>query len=195
MVDASSPHPVGETSWKRNLAWLAAGLLSVGILSLTASFAPTVFKRLLVFYAVFGVACGMVLVWLAAELRPPWKRSLPVWGAGLCLLGGINLGWLSFQHFQKARAEYAAAHPRDAALQSMLENLSKNDPELKARYEEENRRIHPRFQDFLQHRISPLGDWKTPWPELFWGLELFLASGCCAGTIRLKSPVPQIRTE
>lgn len=159
----------------------------MAVLSLTASFAPPILKRLILFHIVFGMACGMTLVWLAAEIRPAWKWSLPVWGAGICLLGSINMGWLSYQHFRQARAEYAAAHPRDAALQSMLEKFSADDPELKARYEEENRRIEPHFQDFLAHRISPLGDWKSPWPELFWGVELLLASVCCAGTLRLKS--------
>jgi len=171
---------------KQNLLWLAGGLLSVLILSLTASLAPTVFKRLVLFHVIFGVAAGMVLLWLAAEIRPGWRKSLPVWGTMLCLLGAINMGWLSYRQFQKARADFAAANPRDAALQSMLEKLSVNDPELKARYEEEERRIHPRFQDFLAHRISSLGDWKTPWPEMFWSVEVLLSGLCCSGTMWLK---------
>jgi len=105
------------------------------------------------------------------------------------------MGWLSYQHFRQARAEYAAAHPRDAALQAMLEKLSASDPELKARYEEEHRRAHPLFPDYLAHRVSQLGEWKHPWPELFWLGELLIAGICCAGTIRLKTPRQTVRPE
>jgi len=186
MMTESTQTPPVISSVKQNILWLASGLFSVLILSLTASLAPVVFKRLILFHAIFGAAAGMVLLWLATEIRPSWRKSLPAWGAGLCLLGAINMGWLSYRQFQKARADFAAANPRDAALQSMLEKLSVNDPEFKARYEEEERRVHPRFQDFLAHRISSLGDWKTPWPEVFWSVEIFLSGFCCAGTIWLK---------
>lgn len=187
MPEAVPRSPSLSSSLKQNLLWLAGGLLAVGVLSMTASYAPNVMKRLILFHAIYGIACGMVLLWLAAETHPRWQRSLPLWGMGLCLLGACNMGWLSYQHFQKARAEYAAAHPRDAALQAMLEKFSAADPILKERYEEEKRRSNPHFADFLAHRLSNLGDWRSPWPELFWMGEVLLAGVLCAGTMWLKS--------
>ncbi|WP_437221679.1 hypothetical protein SH661x_002426 [Planctomicrobium sp. SH661] len=180
---------------KQNLLWLGASVLAVGVLSVTASYVPTEMKRLFLFHAIYGIACGLVLLWLRGEIRPTWQRSLPAWGAVLCLLGAVNMGWLSYRHFQHARAEYAAAHPRDAALQSMLEQISVNDPEIKARYEEEQRRLHPRFVDFLVHRTSGLGEWKSPWPVVMWVGEVLLAGICCGATMWLKRDQLRPQTE
>lgn len=168
------------------MLWLGGGLLAVMVLSMTASFAPPMMKRLVIFYAIFGIACGMVLNWLAEEVRPSWKKSLAIWGGVLTVLGALNMGWLSYQHFRKAREEFAAANPRDAALQAHLERFSKEDEELRKRVEEENRRARPLFPDYLAHRISGLVEVKTPWPEIFWGMEVLGSGLLCAGTIHLR---------
>jgi len=178
--------PSGRKTLQANLFWLGGGLLAVLVLSITASFAPPIMKRLIIFYAIYGIASGMVLNWLAEELRPGWTKGLVIWGGILTVVGAVNMGWLSYQHFRKAREEFAAANPRDAVLEAHLQRLSEQDEELRIRYEEEKRRTKPLFPDYLAHRISGIADLKTPWPEIFWGIEVLGSGLLCAGTMHLR---------
>jgi 4-amino-4-deoxy-L-arabinose transferase-like glycosyltransferase len=160
----------------RMIAWLAASLLAAVALSLTASFAPPVLKRLGLYYAVYGIATGFVWSWLAREIRPPRSRWLPILGALIGLLGALNMGWLSYGQFRQARLQYAQQHPKDAASLAMLERLSETDPELRLRYQEERQRLDPDFADYLVHRVSSLGDWNLATAATFWGGEVAIAT-------------------
>jgi hypothetical protein len=90
------------------------------------------------------------------------------------------MAWLSYRQLYDARQKAAAEHPQDQAALAMLEKLAADDPETRRRYEEERRYSAPGFSDYLAYRVSSLGVWPPPWPELFWGGELLLAGGLCA---------------
>jgi hypothetical protein len=167
----------------RLLAWVGAALAAALVLSLTGSFVPPLMKRLGLYYAVYGIATGFVSVWLAREIGPRSSRWLPILGALICLLGALNMGWLSYGQFRQARADFARQHPQDAASLNMLKRLSETDDELRARYLEEHRRLEPGFADYLVHRVSTLGDWNLASAATFWGLEVAMASALCGWVI------------
>ncbi|WP_437192996.1 hypothetical protein [Planctomicrobium sp. SH527] len=164
-----------DSKWGTPL-WLLTGFLAVGVLSVTASYAPPELKRLIIFYVVYGIACGFVLNWLVGELRPQLTRSLPWLTAFLCIAGAINMGVLSYYHFEQARHELAKERPQDVEILNALREASKDDPEAQELYAKELRQFTPRFEDYLQNRVSQLGEWPVPWPGVFWGAEVILAA-------------------
>jgi len=169
----STPEP---SAWWRLPAWILAGILAVGVLSVTAALAQPEFKRLVLFYVVYGLACGFVLRWLARELLPMGGGRLTVLAMLLGLLGAVNLGYLSYRHFEQGRQELAEKKSRDIAVLESLKSESDEDLELQNAYDKELRRYRPVFQDYLRHRVAALGQWESPWPELFWGIEVLAAA-------------------
>lgn len=177
------------------LMWLIVGLLATAVLSLGAAFAPHVAKRLLLFHGLFGLAGGLLLGWLLAELgvlhpimpestgesEASRRKLSPAWlvsstGAAILILGGINMAWISSHQFRKTQQEQSRRQPEQAAALELLGRMSQDDPELAARYDEERRKLSPTFGDYLAHRVSSLGSWQSPWPTLFWLGELLLAA-------------------
>lgn len=169
----SSPRSISK--WGTPL-WLLSGFLAVGVLSVTASYAPPVLKRLVIFYVVYGIASGYVLNWLVDELRPQLRRGLPWLTAFLCVAGAINMGVLSYYHFEQTRHALAKERPQDVEILNALREASKNDPEAQKLYAKELRQFTPSFEDYLQNRVSQLGEWPSPWPGVFWGAEVILAA-------------------
>lgn len=180
----STSESASRVRWLRGLLWLGASLLAVLVLSVTGSYAPVPLKRLILFYGIFGIACGVVLRWLRAEIQPPGNRWVPVAGLVLCALGAVNLAGLSYRQFAQARQALAQQHPQELAAIRMAEKLEASDPQAMQRYAEERRKYEPRFTDYLAHRVSGLGAWKSPWPEIFWGGEVALAGILCGLTLR-----------
>ncbi|WP_437185675.1 hypothetical protein SH668x_002789 [Planctomicrobium sp. SH668] len=170
----------------RDLLWVVGSLVAVAVLALTASYVPNVMKRLGVFYFVYGIACGMVMLWLAAELRPAFQRSFPYIGGVICCIGACYLGWLSYQRFVDARAEMVASNPHSAAIESAIESFSKDNPELQEWAAASKRGKSLRFVDYLHHRVSSIGDWASPFPELFWICEVLIASIACGWTMQTR---------
>ncbi len=58
------------------------------------------------------------------------------------------------------------------------------------RREKEQRLLQ--ISSYLQHRLSPVANLKTPWPHLFWFLELVL---CCLSAIWASRQVTQAESE
>ncbi|WP_139228599.1 hypothetical protein [Planctomicrobium piriforme] len=172
------------TTYTRIALWLLGALVAVGVLSVTASYAPGVMKRLIVFYIVYGIACGFVLDWLAGELLTRRGSWLPVIAGVLCAAGALNLGWLSYRHFEQARHLLAQQRSKDVQILETLRQASENDPAVREEYAEELRQFSPRFEDYLAHRVSSLGKWPAPWPLVLWLGEVSIAGVACSLTLR-----------
>lgn len=173
---AHSPDTKAKNGWWRLPAWILSGILAAIVLSVTASYTPTVMKRLIIFYVVYGAACGFVMHWLAGEIRPSAIRLLPVLTSLICLAGAVNVGLLSYRHFEQGRQHLARERPKDVEILETLKKASENDPEMRQQYDRELRQYSPRFDDYLRHRTTNMGDWGSPWPEILWGIELLLSS-------------------
>ncbi len=188
---ATPPAGTGPSEWWRLPVWLLAGFLAAAVLSVTASFAPAEMKRLLLYYVVYGIACGAVLHWLSIELRPGTPRLLPYFAGVICLVGALNLGFLSYRHFEQGRQKLALERPKDVEILKTLRSASEQDPEVYEQYSRELRQFSPRFDDYLRHRVSSLGEWNRPWPELFWGFEVLLSAIASGITLFLMGRQPQ----
>ena len=165
------------TAWRSIGAWIIVGVLGVWVLSFGAAFAPPIVKRLLLFYAGFGVVAGTCLGWLARELIGRTSRFTSLGGSLLIVLGGIHLATVSYGEYWESCQARAAERPDDVAALSMLERIAEQDPQLREPYLEERRTYDPRFVDYLWHRVSAIGPWPAPWPVLFWIVELLVAAG------------------
>lgn len=189
----SEPTVARAISWRGFCGWLAAGAVAVLVLSVTATYAPPAFRRLVLSHAVFGGACGYVLAWLATEFRLTVTRKMITVSMLLTCLGGVNLAWLSYREFRAVRQAVALKHAEDLAALNMLESLGTADPEAAARYAAERRKYAPRLTDYLRHRVSALGGWPIWGAVVFWMGELVIASitaGGCARWARNTTGIP-----
>ncbi len=175
------------TSVWRKVCWLASGVVAVLVLSVTASFAPAEMKRLFVFPMVVGAIGGYVLGWLAAEFDLHPRRGFIVACAALVLLGGVNLGWVSYRRFAEVQARWVREHPDEAAAMRMVQRLSEFDPKLADGFESRRPLLDPTFLDYLEHRTKGLGTLRRPWPVVIWGGELILASVAGVFVFRRRS--------
>ncbi|MCA8997257.1 MAG: hypothetical protein KDA80_09725 [Planctomycetaceae bacterium] len=167
--------------------WIFGGLLAVVVLSLTMAFAPVSLKRLGLFFAVFGAAVGMVLNWLAGELRLNRDRRLDVLCGTLTLLGMLNLTYASYQQFHNAREQWAKEHPGDVAAINALEKMTQADPELAEQYKRERSEYDPRFVDYLTHRTSALGEMPVSGAVAIWLGEIAVAIAASVWMFRLPA--------
>ncbi|HWL09338.1 MAG TPA: hypothetical protein VNQ76_13100 [Planctomicrobium sp.] len=168
--------PQRPENWWRLPLWICSGILAAGVLSVTAAYAPAGMKRILIFYIIYGGACGFVLNWLAGEILTGQTRFLSLSVALICFAGAVNLGFLSFRHFEQGRQQLARERPKDIEILESLRVATGQDPDAQKEYEKELRRYYPRFDDYLRHRVSNLGNWPSPWPEVLWGIELLLSA-------------------
>lgn len=171
----------------RKVFWLASGVVAVLALSVAASFSPAEMKRLFVFPMVFGAIGGYVLGWLAGEFDLHPRRGLTVACAALVLLGGVNLGWVSYRRFAEAQARWVREHPDEAAVMRMVQRLSEFDLELASGMVSRRPLLDPTFLDYLEHRTHGLGALRRPWPAVIWGGELILASVAGVFVFRRRS--------
>ena len=170
-------------TWRARFLWLIVGTLAVGTLSILAGLAPPAAKKLVLLPVLFGCASGLVLGFLARELRIPRGGFLWSVSAMILLAGGLHLMSVSYRQFHEMAAAAAAANPQDAMALSLMEQAAEHDPEIAASLREHRRQRDPQLEDYLAHRVSPLGTWPAPWPALFASVELLLATAagldCC----------------
>lgn len=184
-TQSSTPTPAAEdrVSWRAWCLWLLVGTLAVGTLSILAGLAPPAAKKLVLLPVLFGCVSGLALGFLARELQIPRAGFAAVASALILLAGGIHLLSVSYRQFHKTAAAAAASNPEDAMALSLMEQAAEHDPEIAASLREHRRQRDPQFEDYLTHRVSPLGNWPAPWPALFASGELLLATAaglyCC----------------
>lgn len=163
------------------LVWLLGSLLLVLVLALAFAHLPQPFKRLVLAYGLFGIACGLGMEWLARERKLIVNWTVIVAAALLVGLGGAYAGWTGYQQLKATRAAELKQDPQQLAMLNMLESISQETG--LEQHQKLRRKLQPQFQDYLAFRTSSLGDWPPPWPSLFWGAELSLAAVLAGATI------------
>lgn len=160
----------------RFLIWMLTSLMAGTALALALAYAPPPMRRLGLTYSIYGIAGGLLIGRLAREFQVRRSVWLPVIGVASLVIGGTQLAWSSFQQLRAARDAELADNPEQLAILKMLEKISEKDEAIAANYEERRKELRPNFEEYLRFRYSPLGDFRAPWPELFWGLELSVAA-------------------
>ncbi|MBX3436722.1 MAG: hypothetical protein KF861_04465 [Planctomycetaceae bacterium] len=153
---------------------------AVGVWTAFAALAPTGMRKLVLFPVAFGLGTGAIVAWAAREfhLEKRWAAVLtvPLVMAGLCLIASRGLSEL--------RAEQAAivAPAEQSMARAILEAAAQNDPTLAQELAAPDSTSVPSLSDYLAFRVRPLGEWSQPWPSVFWGAEILLASVAGAWT-------------
>ena len=158
--------------------WLMACSVVTTALTLASAHAPPRIRLL----GLFSIGFGALIGWLTARLAIRFEARLPRRIVGLTAvvltIGGL-IGWMVETYRQTRWPDSPKAQ-----LNAQLHDLGLQVVEDMAR------QIKPSaaptqvdffatlsFRRFLARRLAQLGDWTSPWPELFWAVEIVLAAG------------------
>ncbi|HCO26273.1 MAG: hypothetical protein CME31_12215 [Gimesia sp.] len=196
----SQPEPT--SSWSGFIQWFCIGLVLIMALSILAVHLPERLKLLLVYSVVYGMIVGAALTTLAFKLGLSLKWSLLVAILCLTVFGQSLVLYLSHQRYKEATLQQFKMDKTSLMLEHTLaKGEPPSDPEARKQHEEFIKQFESAKQErrdkeqqlleissYLQHRISPVARLETPWPQLFWFIELIL---CCVAAIWASLQVPR----
>ncbi len=166
----------GGVPW---LSWLARTALVVLALSITAAQAPEHVKLLGLFSVAVGGAMGAASAFLT---QPHPNRVLWRWLLVMSLMAFAGLAgstWLVF----RADAALQAKSPQQQMAVTMMKQMERDSGgEIDSA---PTASVVNEFRWHLILRVSKLGKWSSPWPELFWSLELLGGSVAAAWCFQL----------
>lgn len=191
-------HPARQS--ERFVEWLAIAAVGLAAFTLAAPYAPARMKLL----GLFAVVCGLLAGWgvgtLARVLDVGRNRGSVTIAVVLIVGGQAGLALQSWRLYAaqleatyQAEVDLPLALPQgdgDGGASFDLEGTFRAGDELRSSLREERRRELAEkagFPSFLKHRVSPLGDWASPWPEVFFGIELLLAAAVGTWVFRRTS--------
>ena len=163
--------------------WLGAVAVAAG-LGIAAAHAPPRIRLLGLFSIGFGLLMGWFVTRLAAMLNLRIGFVHIAW-IGLVTMGGLVASVLHTVALQPPPTPTTLPHPIAAMLAAKMQEesgLNPGDamPEL-ANAPAQAPGFGSRVQRYLTRRVQMLGDWPSPWPELFWGVELLAGTASAVG--------------
>lgn len=176
-ANGDSPESTGsgkpQDSSLRILQWIAVALVGLTAVTLGAAHAPGRVRLLGLFAVAFGAACGWGLARAALAMETARGRwAGPVMVAVLIASAEIGLTLESWRlYIADRRREYF----EDSAKKIPKPLQEAAMRELRPIFERETR-----LEAYLLHRVKNLGEWASPWPMVFWLVEVLL--GTAAGT-------------
>lgn len=202
----SEPQPAQTNSRNGFIQWLIVALILMTALSLLAVHLPERLKLLLVYAIVYGLISGGALTTLAVKFGLPSNKKLILTIVCLIIFGQSLVLSLSHQRYKKATLKQFKADQTSIVLDRMFSaGEPPEDPEAREQYEQflnqfqaakadrrEKEQRLLQISSYLQHRLSPVANLRTPWPHLFWFLELVL---CCLSAIWASRQVTQSESE
>lgn len=188
------------------LQWLVASAILITAFSILAVHLPERVKLLLVYAVVYGLISGGALSLLAIKFGLPVKKSIMLAIVCLVIAGQSLILHLSHQRYQEATLKRFKADqtmftvdrmfatgkpPEDPESLKDYEKLQKQYQEAKLERQQKEKDLLL-ISSYLQHRISAISHLKTPWPQIFWLVELLL---CCFSAIwasrQIANPEPK----
>jgi hypothetical protein len=176
-----------KSSFATFLFWLISSITSVIVLGYFSAFIPGRLKLLGFFPCFLGLSSSlMILYW-----RNMWSYSGTKFLLPLSFLLAITcFGISTYFSYQKYNAILTKQFNTQKSQQISMKK--KNTKSLTPEEEKVDREIRQSFRDmfesekqnlqerssfgaYLGHRVSSLGNWSKPWPEIFWGIEFLLA--------------------
>ncbi len=168
-------HSPSSSPW----AWCVASLVITTALSLAAAHAPPRIRLIGLFSVAFGLLIGWLLAVLAEKLVSHPSRLVMSLVAAILTLGGlIGCGWETFRLEQSRLAK----SPNDDLALRLMEGMKAQGGAGDATPAKPS--TLTAFRSHLSRRLRQLGDWPSPWPELFWLTEL--AAGASASVWALR---------
>ena len=156
------------------LSWLAAVVLVLSAIGIVAAHVPTRVKLL----GLFPVAVGWVIGAASGAFAKAMRLSVTpqiVLAVGVLTL--VALAASAQQAFLLDAASRAVSPQQQQMTLNLMRQMERDSggevnaaPVASATDE---------FRQYLARRVRQLGAWSSPWPELFWAIEL-LAGGVAA---------------
>lgn len=195
---AANTGPITSGELKRIAGWTACAIVAVAVLAVVAAQVPER-ARLLVWFAVaFGLAAGWVLARLVGTCHVPFPRTIAILSAIVIAEGEVATSVLAHRR-QVPELEMIltqrqdSTNPLAAAEKQFLEQSNDDEsPEATAARQqlrtehERSERLHREWLEarqrrltwpgYLQHRVSTVGSWPSPWPECLWIAEIIAGS-------------------
>ncbi len=159
---------------RRAVGWLTISAAGVLLLSTMLAHAPERTRLLFLFSVVFGGGAGWAMGRLAGELEIRHPRLVLLGAPLLVIAGPANIARLNFAQLEARARQRVQENPEELAGMRLLEGM--RDGRSRPQQLQQHRlRLEPGFSDYLAARISALGWYGPPWPEIVWGVELALA--------------------
>ncbi len=171
-------------------SWSARTALVVLAVSIAAAQAPPRVRLLGLFSVGVGWAMGAAA---ALFTRPHPNRIARRWLLAMSLMAFAGLAGSTWMAFRVEAAELARLEavwrPKSSEQQLAASMAQRMNGEISAaqpgfKLEE--------FRWYLTRRVRQLGKWPSPWPELFWSLELLAGAAAAAWGFRFGAA--QFRT-
>ena len=161
------------------ITWIAVSSVGVTALALLAAHCPSRIRLIGLFSIAFGLGAGWVITQAARilELHPP-LRAMEVMSALLTLAGLIGCTIEIFRLDELRHPEFANERLARQMIAQMNSAASENISVPAAPS------VLTRFQQHLAQLIRQLGQWQSPWPEIFWTSELIAAA--CASVCMVR---------
>ncbi len=203
ITESQPAQPNSKTGF---VQWLLVALVLITALSLLAVHLPERLKLLLVYAVVYGLIAGGALTTLAVKFGVTINKMFILTLVCLIIFGQSLVLYLSHQRYKDATLKQFKADQTSMVIDRMFSTGEPpEDPEARKEYEQvfkqfqaaktERKETEQRLlqiSSYLQHRISPVANLKSPWPHLFWLLELTL---CCLAAIWASRQVTQSESE
>jgi hypothetical protein len=182
-ADESSSEPATSSdavkSSRRSawIQWFFLAFLGTAILTVVAVHAPARIKLIGLFSIAFGMVVGFGLGILARSLGLTRNTASVMTIVGVIAAGLVGMTVES--HRLWSAKEWDAFQKSPAGQMAMRTARSEQAPDdLKASVQEsiDRQRESLQFRSYLTRRISTTGNWKEPWPLIFWLAEIALAS-------------------
>jgi len=175
--------PPGDGEALRLARWLFLGVIGLAALTLAAAHAPPRVRLIGLYSVGYGAVAGYGLWLLAGLTNAPAGKRCAVLAFAAIVAGQVLLA-LETHRLLASEAQTAASTISPAEV--MLETAAPpSDPQSRKLFDEMKEAVtgaaaqqrarleeQRRFGAYLRRRIAPLGDWGTPWAEIFWGAEV-----------------------
>lgn len=156
------------------LQWVGLCVVGLTALTLLAAHAPGRIRLLVLFAIVLGALCGWGMS-RAAEWLGIAPKSIVATGLAGVLLAAAQVGLTleSWRLYVEDRRKEYFEDTKKGLLKPLHEQVVEK---LRPIFERETT-----FAAYLEHRVKNLGEWESPWPAVFWAVEILL--GTAAGIV------------
>lgn len=157
-----------------------AALIATAALALVAAHAPARIRLLGLYSLAFGLLNALIQTRLAAMLNVRVNSTVVALIALTTFAGLVGSFCQTVALQPTIKPPDANFHPVAALVAARMGEAAPKD---------EIPMFGDRVHTYLIRRVSLLGDWSSPWPEVFWGGELLLGTaGAVCLAIWLREP-------
>ncbi len=169
LPESDRPSPPPESG--SILMFALAALIATAALALVAAHAPARIRLLGLYSLAFGLLNALIQTRLAGMLHVRVTSTVIALIAATTLAGLVGSVCQTVALQPPIKPVDNNFHPVAALVAARMGEAAPK---------EEIPSFGDRLHAYLIRRVSLLGDWSSPWPEVFWGGELLLGTGGAA---------------